>query len=776
MKDYLRLLHLSLLLFTVTMGIRAQQITCGTISSDAIEESRLAEVLQLATSSRMASSNIMEVYYVPLKIHIVRTSNGEVAIQESTAFEHLTALNKQFLGAGLQFYLIGDFNYIYSDQVYTLKPNEDWILKNLRVQGAVNLFYVGGIDGNGGYTYYPPTACAFVPGGNYEPSVLIHELGHVFFLRHTHQGSTNWDTTTRERVDGSNCLISGDIICDTPADPYGLPDATGDCIVGYTGTALDPNGDAYAPMLENFMSYWSISCSYIYQKFTPGQYEMMRNVYEGYFAPTGYYPFIDSQELVNAPSDLSASFEGSSITTSFIHLNWQDNSTNETSFLIERSTFPEHGFYSVGYSENNTSSFDDKTVVANQTYYYRIRPANSKDAFSNVVSIQTPAFYCVPSSKPCSTYDKIINSFNLTFGNTIIVNGNPSVCSSYSYLSLPNSVLKKAQAYALSLKIENGHEMFSTAWIDYNRNMVFEEDEVIYNSASAKNVHAASFDIPENLENGIYRLRIRAEFKQTDANSTCTADYDYFGEIRDIEFTISDHEALKITWNPIGNKSLYETAFSINAQSNHAETINYVVVSGPAVLEGNLLSITGIGLVTLRALQVDSHTGETHSEEISFCVIPSKPIITIDGAVLTSSNISGNQWHLNGQPITNATEQAYIPAANGEYSVVTTGPCGEGSWSESVFFTVTNVENDASTENIMIYPNPTNEQLNIKIPNDYGWKKIEIVDMRGNIMVERIYEGEASVSFLITSFPVGIYLVQISNLTNVISRKVLITD
>ena len=43
---------------------------------------------------------------------------------------------------------------------------------------------------------------------------LPHEMGHLFGLLHTFEGSGV------ENVDGSNCDLVGDLICDTPADPY----------------------------------------------------------------------------------------------------------------------------------------------------------------------------------------------------------------------------------------------------------------------------------------------------------------------------------------------------------------------------------------------------------------------------------------------------------------------------------------------------------------------------------------------------------------------------
>jgi len=53
-----------------------------------------------------------------------------------------------------------------------------------------------------------------------DTDVLTHELGHAFGLFHTFQTWASCDPC-QERVDGSNADICGDLVCDTPADPYG---------------------------------------------------------------------------------------------------------------------------------------------------------------------------------------------------------------------------------------------------------------------------------------------------------------------------------------------------------------------------------------------------------------------------------------------------------------------------------------------------------------------------------------------------------------------------
>jgi hypothetical protein len=102
-----------------------------------------------------------------------------------------------------------------------------------------------------------------------DSSVAIHELGHFFGLYHTFE-----DSNGLEYVNGSNCTLAGDLICDTEADFNGKIYATAFLGCNYIGNLADGNGDPYSPMISNFMSYSPCAC-----KFTRGQYVRMIQTY-----------------------------------------------------------------------------------------------------------------------------------------------------------------------------------------------------------------------------------------------------------------------------------------------------------------------------------------------------------------------------------------------------------------------------------------------------------------------------------------------------------------
>jgi hypothetical protein len=78
-----------------------------------------------------------------------------------------------------------------------------------------------------------------------------------------------------------------------------------------------------------------------------------------------------------------------------VQLNWTDNSNNETSFEIERSTTGSGGSFTViGSMAVNSNSFIDSTVTAETHNYYRVRAINNygNSNYTNVLHVITLAY------------------------------------------------------------------------------------------------------------------------------------------------------------------------------------------------------------------------------------------------------------------------------------------------------------------------------------------------------------------------------------------------
>ncbi len=213
---------------------------CETVTDSAWSarfERMLAESNPMMTT--LADTGMVD---VPVIFH-VELRDGSPVIGAQRIADALKATNDYFFKGGVRFVRCGEI------QTFPAGGVPRWSYR------AVNVSM-----------YRASTGCGVAMGNTVQINVscnrtlehiLSHELGHVVGLPHTH-GYTN-SGTTDELADGSNCDTHGDRFCDTPADPNLLGVVNGAC--GYTGTAKDANGMAYAPDTRNIMSYTSSHCA-----------------------------------------------------------------------------------------------------------------------------------------------------------------------------------------------------------------------------------------------------------------------------------------------------------------------------------------------------------------------------------------------------------------------------------------------------------------------------------------------------------------------------------
>ncbi|MEA2206503.1 MAG: hypothetical protein QOE77_3279, partial [Blastocatellia bacterium] len=120
-----------------------------------------------------------------------------------------------------------------------------------------------------------------------------------------------------------------------------------------------------------------------------------------------------------------------------------------------------------------------------------------------------------------------------------------------------------------------------------------------------------------------------------------------------------------------------------SSASNNQWSLNGNPIGG-AINQSYTATASGDYTNTVTALSCSSATSTATTVTIN--PIPTTPTITPAGpatfcegstVTLTSSSASGNQWYLNGNPIGGASNQTYLAAAAGDYTVtLTTSGCG----------------------------------------------------------------------------------------------------
>jgi len=219
---------------------------------------RVKRMLVDGTWEESRSQNLSNrgIQYVRTTIHIVRYSDGSGGLPESYAMMALDDINSHIAETGLVFCLQGDIIYIDSDDFAVLDDAEINLLRQYDpVANTMNVWFVPDFVNN--YctsNSYPSSSVQGIVikntcGPPYTRSIFSDSVGHYFGLYHTHETYFG-----DECVDGSNCEVAGDLICDTPADPGLAGNVDGTC--SYIGTVVDScNGDTYSPLTDNLMAY-----------------------------------------------------------------------------------------------------------------------------------------------------------------------------------------------------------------------------------------------------------------------------------------------------------------------------------------------------------------------------------------------------------------------------------------------------------------------------------------------------------------------------------------
>lgn len=215
--------------------------------------------------------------------HLVKDSFGLPGIDTTVIKERILELNDLFAPICASFEVC-EFRYIDNFQYDDIDMPEDWpeMQKKYHAHNRINLYFVTNPGGNE-FGFATQQGIGIMDSGGVVVNkilsaftlskVIPHHMGHFFGLLDTYE--TEFGS---ELVNTSNCATTGDLICDTPADPYTemLPlDAFLDipnnpCSFIYGGK--DANDEYYVPDVANLMSFFGFTCGCT---FSNDQYTLM---------------------------------------------------------------------------------------------------------------------------------------------------------------------------------------------------------------------------------------------------------------------------------------------------------------------------------------------------------------------------------------------------------------------------------------------------------------------------------------------------------------------
>jgi hypothetical protein len=601
-----------LLIPFLSMAMHAQTFSCAVPHETHDKELQRVERLSaLKRSGALRKTAAGEITYVPIKMQLFGRDNGTGYATQDDVNDALAQLNKKFKPVGVEFYFSGTtFNYYANSLFYegnmTGQQDDNFRAAN-GVRNAINLYVAEtvkvGTTGVGGYTFITPTTqfynriWVYLRGLN-DDKTTPHEMGHYFGLAHTFNNSDSNDLTERELVIRNfnevpprlpaNCDVEGDYVCDTPADAFNVPNVSvTDCV--YTGTAKDRNGDTFAPSLSNIMNYYFCGP----YDFTRGQEERMA---EGTLIVTNATDFtLDAPETAqNAPSNITVS-NGNDIYVGNTVITWRDNSSNETGYIIEAATAAQGPFVAVGGVRANATSFNYADAIPNTTYYFRVKPSNSKAIYSAISAVITTPILCGNSQgRTCNGNpergDWRIEEFKLSKKGVELFNNTNSGCSDTgitNYFNTYSAQVAPGDVIHFHMKskygTDGGYNFFVALYADWNMDNDFDDDgEMLYNTPQKVfSETGSSFTVPQLKITGDIRLRIMLS-RDSQVISACNVNQ---GEIEDYKLV---NTVLGFAGSNIENVTVYPNPVTslLNIQIPDA-----LIINGIEVIE--VMDVTG---------------------------------------------------------------------------------------------------------------------------------------------------------------------------------------
>jgi len=246
-------------------------LECGTKGMIEAESENYTNIInEMSQHSYLNRNNSMVTDMIPVTFYIIQDGYGYAPIESGQIEQLITEANNEFGNSlHIRFYeydtiFINDATYYDIDRD---QSENTALMQNFNIDGTLNVYFVNSICNcdtdewwSGFASYTGNYIFLTYSTNNYTPNnTFIHEMGHYMYLKHTHTGSADDDDDhiidgdSAEYVDGTECDIRGDELCDTPADPKLSNLVDNNC--GYIGDYIDGHGDIYLPNTENYMSY-----------------------------------------------------------------------------------------------------------------------------------------------------------------------------------------------------------------------------------------------------------------------------------------------------------------------------------------------------------------------------------------------------------------------------------------------------------------------------------------------------------------------------------------
>jgi hypothetical protein len=170
---------------------------------------------------------------------------------------------------------------------------------------------------------------------------------------------------------------------------------------------------------------------------------------------------------------------------------------------------------------------------------------------------------------------------------------------------------------------------------------------------------------------------------------------------------------------------------------------------------------TQSGIYTVTTSVNNVHSIPSNGIEVKVTAMPAKPVISLNGNTLFSSEPAGNQWYKEGILLQGEVNQSYKPSATGNYSVIASINGCTGVASNSYQFVLTGVINIDNEQFIKLSPNPVTSSATLTFSlTGTQTVDVQVMDMRGVVYrtCNKLTNGD---QVHLNSLASGIYMAKI---------------
>lgn len=375
----------------------------------------LSEILARYHNNPGQYARLEGIVQVPLTIYILGESNGSGYFSIHRLMDAFCTLNRDFEPTGIQFYILGEINYINNSAWYAhpgFQAGAEMMAAH-RVENTLNCYIVEDPAGNCGYASSNGAAlaksCLFP-----DDHTWAHEIGHMLGLPHPFLGWEGYEhpyatpapafinNRPVEKTDGSNCYVAGDRFCDTSPDYLNFRWSCNEDSESYQ-LQTDPDGVNFRSDGTLIMSYSNDECA---NRFSEEQISAMQFSLQDFWAGLAFGQDLPG-DIPGAQITLTAPVGGASVPgDAEVTLSWEPV-PNATQYIVEVSRLPEISF-TVAQVITPTNSAVITGLPANKEYFWRVRPYNARYTctdFSSVESFSTDALSSVAQPELLSSIE-----------------------------------------------------------------------------------------------------------------------------------------------------------------------------------------------------------------------------------------------------------------------------------------------------------------------------------------------------------------------------------